>query len=82
MVRSDKGKRYFLRAAKQTTGIASINASQLRALPILTPPMSLQMRFVDGLMAIEGAARERRKHLVAVTELFYSLQHRAFRGEL
>jgi len=41
-----KAKRYFLGCAKQTTGIASINMTQLRALPVLTPPMELQKQFI------------------------------------
>ena len=40
-----KAKRYFLRSAKQTTGIASINMKQLRALPVLVPPIDLQKQF-------------------------------------
>ena len=40
-----KAKRYFLRSAKQTTGIASINMKQLRALPVLVPPLELQEKF-------------------------------------
>ena len=35
---STEAKRYFLRCAKQTTGIASINKTQLRALPVPLPP--------------------------------------------
>lgn len=42
-----KAKRYFLRCAKQTTGIASINMKQLRALPVLIPPLQLQNQFAD-----------------------------------
>lgn len=41
LVGSGRGKRYFLRSAKQTTGIASINMTQLRAFPVLTPPLAL-----------------------------------------
>ena len=40
-----KAKRYFLGCAKQTTGIASINMRQLRALPVLVPPLELQEKF-------------------------------------
>lgn len=40
-----KSKRYFLRCAKQTTGIASINMKQLRALPVLVPPIGTQEKF-------------------------------------
>lgn len=42
-----KAKRYFLGCAKQTTGIASINMKQLRALPVLVPPISNQEIFSD-----------------------------------
>lgn len=44
-LRHQKAKRYFLGCAKQTTGIASINMRQLRALPTLVPPLSLQKQF-------------------------------------
>ena len=44
-LRDQKAKRYFLGCAKQTTGIASINMRQLRALPTLVPPLSLQKQF-------------------------------------
>ena len=40
-----KAKSYFLGCAKQTTGIASINMKQLRALPVLLPPLGLQHQF-------------------------------------
>ena len=42
-----KAKRYFLRCAKQTTGIASINMKQLRALPVSVPPIDNQEGFAD-----------------------------------
>ena len=48
-----KAKNYFLRAAKQTTGIASINMTQLRSLPVLLPPLPLQQEFADRIDAIE-----------------------------
>lgn len=40
-----KAKRYFLGCAKQTTGIASINMRQLKAMPVLLPPIELQEQF-------------------------------------
>ena len=42
-----RSKRYFLGCAKQTTGIASINMTQLRGLPVLVPPLSEQEEFVS-----------------------------------
>lgn len=41
-----RSKRYFLGCAKQTTGIASINMKQLRALPVLVPSLPEQKEFV------------------------------------
>ena len=45
-LQSPKAKTYFLRAAKQTTGIASINMKQLRGLPTIVPPMDKQLEYV------------------------------------
>lgn len=45
-------KKYFLRCAKQTTGIASINMKQLSALPVTIPPLELQNRYVAELSEI------------------------------
>ena len=45
-LKHQKAKRYFGGCAKQTTGIASINMRQLKALPVLIPPIELQEQFV------------------------------------
>ncbi|MBC7731771.1 MAG: restriction endonuclease subunit S [Bacteriovorax sp.] len=82
LVGSQRGKRYFLRSAKQTTGIASINMKQLKGFPLLTPSLDTQLQFERRL---EGVSVLRMAHARAVVELdalFASLQHRAFRGEL
>ena len=42
-----KAKKYFLSCAKQTTGIASINMTQLRNLPVLLPSLEQQNRFSE-----------------------------------
>ena len=51
-----KSKRYFLECAKQTTGIASINMRQLKALPVLLPPLDLQGQFDEFVRQIERVA--------------------------
>ena len=48
-----KSTRDFLGCAKQTTGIASINMKQLKALPVLLPPLDLQQQFDDFARQIE-----------------------------
>lgn len=47
-----KAKQYFLRCAKQTTGIASINMRQLKGLPTLVPPIEIQVHFNDFLAKV------------------------------
>jgi type I restriction enzyme S subunit len=82
LIGSERGKRYFLKSAKQTTGIASINLRQLRAFPILTPPLTLQQRFATAIECVSAVKAEVQDALAALDGLFVSLQHRAFGGEL
>lgn len=82
LVGSPRGKRYFLGVAKQTTGIASINMTQLKRFPLLVPPIKLQRRFADAVSRID----EHRKHLDQASQaserLMQSLQRNAFAGTL
>ncbi|MBK1686848.1 restriction endonuclease subunit S [Rubrivivax gelatinosus] len=45
------GKRYFLISSKQSTNLASINATQLRNYPIALPPLDEQARIVQQISA-------------------------------
>lgn len=60
LVGSKRGKQYFLAAAKQTTGIASINMRQLKSFPLLIPPLDLQQQFVSIVERV--AAMVERQH--------------------
>jgi type I restriction enzyme S subunit len=74
-----EARRYFLGCAKRTTNLASINMTQLRALPVLLPPLPLQKEFaarVSDIRAVQAASRRR------LEDLFHSMLHRAFQGEL
>ncbi len=82
LVGSTYGKSFFLKAAKQTTGIASINATQLRSFPVLLPPMAIQISFREQLSRLKMHRGKLVENLAHLDELFASLQHRAFRGEL
>lgn len=82
LIGSQRGKKYFLRSAKQTTGIASINMTQLKAFPMLIPPLPLQQKFAAIVESIERQKTAQRAHLAELDALFAALQHRAFRGEL
>jgi type I restriction enzyme, S subunit len=48
---ADYGKRYFLLSSKQSTNLASINATQLRRYPIALPPVAEQARVVERISA-------------------------------
>jgi type I restriction enzyme S subunit len=75
-------KNYFLRCAKKTTNLASINMTQLRALPVSQPPLKLQDRFDRELRTIREVIDRQDTAQKDADCLFNSLVHRAFRGEL
>jgi type I restriction enzyme S subunit len=82
LIGGPRGKAYFLRSAKQTTGIASINMTQLREFPLILPPIELQRAFAARVGEIGKLKAHHCTHLAKLDALFASLQHRAFRGEL
>jgi type I restriction enzyme S subunit len=81
IVGSERGKRYFLRAAKQTTGIATINMTQLKAFPVLLPPVSIQDCYEKFVSRVTETRRKLMKRHQLVDELFNSLVVRAFSGQ-
>lgn len=48
---SDVGRQYFLSCAKRTTNLASINSSQLKAFPVLLPPLAQQEAIAEIVAA-------------------------------
>lgn len=56
-MQSDAARGYFLRVAKRTTGIASINKTQLGQLPVWVPPLPLQTAFAEQAQRLEASAR-------------------------
>ncbi|HKP04751.1 MAG TPA: restriction endonuclease subunit S [Chthoniobacterales bacterium] len=77
-----RARQYFLRCAKRTTNLASINMQQLRKLPVPLPPLELQRKFV----ARASILREMQGHQSASSKSVYQLTEallaRAFSGEL
>ncbi len=70
------GKKYFLSCSKQSTNLASINSSQLKAFPVILPPLPEQKAITDILeswdTAIETTERlieAKEKRLNQVTKL-------------
>lgn len=46
---NSSGQRYFFDQGKQTTNLASVNSSKLKALPVPVPPGAEQLRVVDEI---------------------------------
>lgn len=77
-----EARRYFLGCAKRTTNLASINMTQLRALPVLLPPLPLQKEFAARVSEIRAVQADQSASRRSLDDLFQSMLHRAFRGEL
>jgi type I restriction enzyme S subunit len=62
-IASSVGRSYFLSCAKQTTNLASINKTQLSAMPVAYPPVDEQRRIVSPLnqLAMRLTLEERRR---------------------
>lgn len=43
------GQQYFFDEGKQTTNLASLNSTKLKALPVLVPPQAEQVRIVEAI---------------------------------
>ena len=75
-------KTMLRRMCKSIIGMANINATEIQAMRIPTPPLTLQRAFARRLQAIEKLKESYRVSLSEFEALFASLQQRAFRGEL
>jgi type I restriction enzyme S subunit len=82
LIGSQKGKRYFLKEAKQTTGVASINKTQLSGFPVLIPPIDIQYEYLNRLERCNHIVDTQMRNYPETGNLFNSLAQRAFRGEL
>lgn len=78
LVGSARGKEYFLKSAKQTTGIASINMTQLKGFPMLLPPLALQKKFDTVLNRIRHSQNQLLLIEKKTLDLISSLQNQAF----
>jgi len=78
-IASQRGKRYFLKVGKQTTGIATINKTVLSEFEPFIPPIEIQDRYIR----IANVIRElKAKSPVANMGVFESLSQKAFSREL
>lgn len=77
-LKHQRAKRYFLGCAKQTTGIASINMKQLKALPVLLPPLELQNEFSAFIKQTDKSKAAVQQALGKAQLLFDSLMQKNF----
>jgi len=82
LVGSRYGKLYFLKSAKQTTGIASINSTQLKNFPVVIPSIELQNQFAAIVEKVESLKSSYRQNLTDLETLYGALSQQAFSGEL
>ena len=69
---------------KSKAGAIFINLTtdDIKAMPIPTPPLTLQQTFATRIQAVESLRASHRAALAESDALFASLQHRAFAGQL
>lgn len=82
LVGSHYGKSYFLKSAKQTTGIASINSTQLKSFPTVVPPPYLQEKFSTITGMVVSIKSRYLKSLADLEALYGTLSQQAFKGKL
>jgi type I restriction enzyme, S subunit len=68
--------------ARTTNGTFKINQTMLEGISLLIPPIALQQEFARRVETIAQLKTTHRESLAQLDDLFSSLQHRAFRGEL
>lgn len=79
VISSQRGKRYFLKEGKQTTGIATIDKTVLSEFELFVPPLPLQDKYLSLVEKVEGVKQNFVKNDL---DLFESLSQKAFSGDL
>lgn len=77
-----QARAYFFRSAKQTTGIASINKTQLSAVPVPILTDSEIAKLSEALTQIDILSSYIEKRRIATERLHRALSTRAFAGQL
>lgn len=78
-ISSQRGKRYFLKVGKQTTGIATINKTVLSDFAVFIPPFELQKKYVEIKNKVDHF---KGKCGLDDLNLFRSLGNKVFSGEV
>jgi type I restriction enzyme S subunit len=79
---SASARSYFMRCAKKTSNLASINMTQLRALPVPAATLQLQQKFAERVREIREMEAAQARSRAGLDALFASLLDKAFKGQL
>lgn len=74
------GRRYFLSCSKQSTNLASVNTSQLKAFPVLLPPVPEQKKIATIIGAWDTTMEKLQSLLTAKTERLRTLRQQLLTG--
>ncbi len=76
------GKAYFLKCAKKTSNLASINSTQVKNFPLLLPPIDQQDAFIDKLSPVESQLRQIEEHLHELNALKNAVERNVLMRDL
>jgi type I restriction enzyme S subunit len=82
LLRTQYANGYFRSCAKNSSGLANINGTQVKAFPVPLPPIGLQVKFVNAVHQWTDASAGLVAGLKDAGALFTSLANAAFSGEL
>lgn len=81
-LQTDLVRAHVDRSAKDAVNQSSINQRDVKAIPLIVPPIALQRLFVKRVSVAKRHIKLHDISLTALDSLFASLQHFAFRGAL
>lgn len=79
---SDGGRRQLIRSGKTTSGLNTISTSNVRETQLLLPPLDEQKQFLRVSSSLDKYKNRHNEQLEMLDCLFFSLQARAFSGDL
>src|SRR6266508_3116753 len=82
VLRTPYARSYFLRSAKRSSNLASINATQVRSFDVPLPPLTDQRKFVSAVQQWNEVAERMKAGQNESEDLLHSLTHHAFAGRL
>jgi type I restriction enzyme, S subunit len=79
---SDFGKRYFILSSKQSTNLASINSTQLKAYPIAIPDQEEQERIENSIDSVNNKIRNLKFEIKKLQKQKSGLMHDLLTGKV